>query len=436
MAPSRSLHTITAVRLPHRPASSLWDVSISDGKIASIAAHDLAGPSQANTEEILEGCGRLLAPSLCHAHIHLDKSFLLQDPKYADLQIESGDFKEALELTEKAKARFEEDDLLRRGRQLIEESIHHGVTAMRAFVEVDGGVQLKCLDAGLKLKQEFEDRCEVQICAFAQLPLFSGQDEGNTVRKLMTEAAHRDGVDVLGSTPYVEDDEKRSKANVDWITALCLQSGRHLDLHLDYFLDESKQPLVFTALDIFKERKWAQSTEKRITLGHCTRLTRFKDTEWLRLRQEIVGSALPVSFVGLPSSDLLMRTDDTVGTLPIVKMIDNYGLDAAIAVNNIGNAFTPHGSCDPLNLASWGVGLYQAGTKEGAELLYEAVSIRAKAAIGCKLPTLALAVGDTADLVLFDGPESGWRCRKSIVEVVYDAGCKRLTVSRGKVVAS
>lgn len=328
MAPSHSLHTIAAVRLPHQPASSLWDVTISDGKVTSIDAHDTAVSSHANFERTLDGCGRLLAPSLCHAHVHLDKCFLLQDPKYADLQIESGDFKEALQLTEKAKARFEEDDLLRRGRQLIEESIRHGVTAMRAFVEVDGGVLFKCLDAGLKLKREFKDRCEVQICAFAQLALFSGKDGGDTVRKLITEAAHRDGVDVLGSTPYVEDDEERSRANVGWIAALCLQTGRHLDLHLDYFLDESKKPLLFTALDILREHKWAQRTEKQITLGHCTRLSRFNDDEWLRLRQEIEDSRLPVSFVGLPSSDLFMRTDDTVGTLPIAKMINNYGLNA------------------------------------------------------------------------------------------------------------
>lgn len=201
MYPSGPLKKIVGVRLPEKAPSSLWDVSVADGKISSIDPHDAEAAGHDTPSGYFDGANRLLAPSLCHAHIHLDKCFLLQDPKFSDLQIEKGDFQEAMEMTGKAKSRFEEDDLLRRGRQLIEESIHHGVTVMRAFVEVDGGVHFKCLDAGLKLKEEFEGRCDIQICAFAQLPLFSGNDGGDLVRRLMSEAAHRTGVDVLGSTP-------------------------------------------------------------------------------------------------------------------------------------------------------------------------------------------------------------------------------------------
>ncbi|KAG9388272.1 cytosine deaminase protein [Pyrenophora tritici-repentis] len=363
------LSRITNVRIPHQPSSSLWDIAIEDGKIASVDAHDSSLVH--NSKDMLDGGNRLIAPSLCHAHIHLDKCFLLQDPKFLDLQIESGDFKEAMEMTGEAKSRFEEDDLLRRGTRLIEESIQHGVTAMRAFVEVDGVVQLKCLHAGLALKQRFEDRCEVQICAFAQLPLFSGEDGGAEVRKLMTTAASYKNVDVLGSTPYVEDNEEKPKDNVRWITQLALKYHKHLDLHLDYFLEEDRQPLVWETLSMFKELEWeSKGGDKQITLGHCTRLTRFRNDEWAHLKQE-VGS-LPVSFVGLPTSDLfMMRTPENVrGTLPITELIIEHGFDAAIAVNNVGNAFTPYGNCDPLSIASLGVGLYQAGTKKDAELLY------------------------------------------------------------------
>ncbi|KAF2243639.1 cytosine deaminase protein-like protein [Trematosphaeria pertusa] len=429
------LHKVAGVRLPDKPPSTLWDVSISEGRISSLDAHDpdRAGPE--SSPGILDGANRLLAPSLCHAHIHLDKCFLLQDPKFSDLQIEKGDFQEAMEMTGKAKARFEEDDLLRRGRQLIEESIYHGVTAMRAFVEVDGGVQFKCLDAGLKLKDEFEDRCEVQICAFAQLPLFSGEDGGEEVRKLMTAAAQEEAVDALGSTPYVERDENKSKMNARWISSLALTAGKHLDLHLDYFVEEHKQPLIWDTLNIIKDRNWLERGGKQITLGHCTRLTRFRDWEWDQLRQRV--GELPVSYVGLPTSDLfMMRTDENVrGTLPVVKMIKQHDLQAAIAVNNVGNAFTPQGNCDPLGIATLGVGLYQAGTKKDAELLYATVSSRAKGAIGCESTSLSLEVGEPADFVLFDRMDSGWRCRKSIAEVVYDAGPSRQTIRRGRVTA-
>jgi hypothetical protein len=57
------------------------------------------------------------------------------------------------------------------------------------------------------------------------------------------------------------------------------------------------------------------------------------------------------------------------GTLQVPQMIKRYGLQAALGVNNVGNAFTPHGGCDPLSVASLGVGIYQAGTKTDAETL-------------------------------------------------------------------
>ncbi|KAH7135892.1 cytosine deaminase protein-like protein [Dendryphion nanum] len=433
--PSGSLNKVTAVRLPGKDLSMLWDVSIQEGRISAINSHDPRTASCQTSPGVLDGASRLLAPSLCHAHIHLDKCFLLQDPKFSDLQIENGDFQEAMELTGQAKSRFEEEDLLRRGRQLIEESIHYGVTCMRAFVEVDGSVQNKCLNAGLQLKEEFENRCHVQICAFAQLPLFSGSDGGTEVRRLMKAAAGRAGVDVLGSTPYVEQDLVKSKMNVMWITRLAISHGKHLDLHLDYFLEVDKQPLIFNVLDIIRERSWPINNGKHITLGHCTRLTRFGEHEWRELKRAIGN--LPVSFVGLPNSDLfMMRTHENVrGTLPIVQMIKELELEAAIAVNNVGNAFTPQGNCDPLSIASLGVGLYQAGTKRDTEILYEAVSCRAKQSIGCESTSVTPIIGEAADLVLFDSIDAGWRCRKSIAEVVYDPQCRRQTIRGGKIVA-
>ncbi|KAF9741524.1 hypothetical protein PMIN01_01063 [Paraphaeosphaeria minitans] len=397
---SGHLDRIAGVRLPGKPPSSLWDVSIQEGRISSIDPHDgnKSGFRNVATETVhgstFDGFDRLLAPSLCHAHVHLDKCFLLQDRKYSDLQIESGDFREAMELTEKAKARFDQDDLLRRGRTLIEESIYHGVTAMRAFVEVDGGVQFECVLAGLKLKAEYRDLCDIQLCAFAQLPLFSREDEGEQVRKLMKVAATMEGIDVLGSTPYVEEDAAKQEANLHWISSLALANGKHLDLHLDYFLEEHKHPLIWLALETIQGYKWIENQGKHITLGHCTRLTRFNDEEWTALRQSIGN--LPVSFVGLPT-----------------------------------NAFTPQGNCDPLSIASLGVGIYQAGTKQDTEILYEAVSNRARTAIGCESTPLGLPIGEPADFVLFNRLSDG-RCRKSISEVVYDAGPIRATIRRGR----
>ena len=274
---------------------------------------------------------------------------------------------------------------------MVAESVRSGVTCLRAFVEVDVGVALAGVEAGLQLRREWEGRCEVQVCVFAQEGVFTGpgdaggadgagdgDDEGKGNRRLMEEAVSMEGVDVVGSTPYVEGDREREEKNVEWVVRLAIRERKHLDLHLDYHLDGAREPLVWYVLEVLRRERWAEKMKgKTVCLGHCTRMTLFGREEWERLKREVEG--LPVTFVGLPTSDLFMMgrpdrgegwRDRGRGTLQVVSMVQELGLDAVLGVNNVGNAFTPQGGADPLQLASLGVGLYQAGTKKDAETLY------------------------------------------------------------------
>jgi len=82
---------LNGVHLINKPPNSLWNIFCKDGLISKISEYE--GEPNARPD------GRLVAPSLCHPHIHLDKCFLLSHPKYADLEIKKGDFEEALSLT-------------------------------------------------------------------------------------------------------------------------------------------------------------------------------------------------------------------------------------------------------------------------------------------------------------------------------------------------
>jgi len=467
LRPFRRIETVLNASVPGTQKSSLWDISISAGRVQSISPHDpvrlqscLGEPSS------IDAYGALLAPALCHPHIHLDKPYLLSHPKYSHLQIQRGDFAEAMDLTNRAKNDFEIDDLLERGQRLVDESISAGVTSMRAFVEVDPVVDTKCLDAGITLKNKARDKCDIQICAFAQLALFSvHEDDGENMRSLVRSAAQRAEVDVVGSTPYVETTGEAMKKNIEWTIELALSCQKHVDLHLDYNLDPDNKPLVWHVIETLKAKNWTARTSKSIVLGHCTRLCLFSPDEWRKLKHEI--DTLPISFVGLPTSDLfMMRTENqTRGTLPIPSLVKDYGINAAIGINNIGNAFTPQGCCDPLSIASMGVGVYQAGTVRDVETLYECISTRARSAIGLaeyqtkesansmdtSTPTSpdeesesvsdgkfhpTVLPGQPADLLLFGKDDIEWRTRKSISEAVYlyDGANNRICLKGGVLV--
>ncbi|KAE8162041.1 hypothetical protein BDV40DRAFT_300818 [Aspergillus tamarii] len=384
---SPAIQTISNVRLhSHRPNPTTYDLTFSNEQTLSSIAPHLHTDTSPNKSH-----PPLVLPALTHPHIHLDKAYIHNS---TPIHPQTGSFQEALTLTTQAKSTFTEPDLRRRGEWLLSESSLNGVTALRAFVEIDSTVHHKCLTTAICLKHSWRNHCHIQLVAFAQDPLFSGPHAQEN-RDLMHSAFadHGDQIDVLGVTPYVEADLETAKQNIHWAVTTAWQLDKHVDFHLDYHLDPDKGPLVW-------------------------------EDDWERLRREIStgdeGNALPVSFVGLPTSDLYMasppspppsshppppssssrgcesscdpkegsRVSDPVrGTLKVPELIRRYGLDVVLGVNNVGNAFTPWGSVDPVALACLGVGVYQAGTVEDAELLYECVSTRARAAIGLEEET-------------------------------------------------
>ncbi len=465
------------------------DIEISNHIIKSITPHthsaDLLSASSTPCSP-----PSLLLPTLCHPHIHLDKPYLLTSnynhpaayppccpqpsvatpspssqatnntqpsiqsketsrdilPDYSALAPKSGSFPEALQLTSEAKRLYTPDDLYWRGKQLLATSYTQGVTSARCFVEVDHAVGGMCVDVGLQLKRDFEgkDVMRVQLCAFAQDPIFSSE-HGEENRRILEEVlekyagesrngrAGEDGggrVEVLGTTPYVEQTREAALRNIEWAIRTALKYDLHLDFHLDYDLDESKRPeelMVWQVLRLLMEDRWPTSRDDRkeasgagsglggessdtsegkstsatmkkrvktVVLGHCSALTLLPHEgpySLTSLASKIRESTLPVYFVGLPTSDLYMMGRPSEhqdiplhrprGTLNILALTQTYGLKGCIAINNVGNAFTPFGSGDPLELAAWCVGIYQGGGEGDAEVLYCCVSTRAREAI-------------------------------------------------------
>ncbi|CRK45837.1 hypothetical protein BN1723_006745, partial [Verticillium longisporum] len=386
------------VVIPFEHDNAAWDITVTDGVVESkIPAADASGPSS------------LLLPTLCHPHIHLDKTYLLtcnrvassDHPGYSDLAPTSGTFEEALANTSKAKSRYTEADLYFRGSQLLATSYKQGITSLRAFVEVDHVTGVAPLVTAVRLKKDFRHLINVQICIFAQDPLFSTA-HGKTNREALEAALgeYIDSIDALGTTPYVEDNDDASGRNIAWAVATALQRDLHLDIHIEYNLGHPGSVdigHIQTAIECLEGYAWATKANcKTVVLGHATRLTEVPRERLQQLADRIHTSELPVYFVGLPSSDLYMMGrpaghDDASqdfhqrrprGTLNVPSLIKDYQINACLSVNNVGNAFTPYGTGDPLALASLGVGLYHAGSVDDARLLYECVSTGAEAAIG------------------------------------------------------
>lgn len=231
---------------------------------------------------------------------------------------------------------------------------------------------------------------------FAQEPLFSSPDDAvaGPNFSLLKDATLRHNVTVIGSAPYVESTIEQAKMNIGLIFDIADACNvDYVDFHLDYNLDPSSELLIYEVIAQLKRRfersrdlsqglessrkggKGPTMTCPRITIGHATRLQLFTPTQWWSLVEAI--SDLPITFVGLPQSDIFMQGrafNDTPlgaprGTLRIPYIAKKYGVQIAMSVNNIDNAFTPQGSLDPLSLCTFGVAVFQTATPEDIRTL-------------------------------------------------------------------
>ncbi|OAX41748.1 Metallo-dependent hydrolase [Rhizopogon vinicolor AM-OR11-026] len=423
-----------------------WDIACLDGRVQSVTSSGSCVHDD-HQATLIDADGGVLIPSLCHSHIHLDKCFILGqcDP------LITGSLSEALQVTNKAKAEFTKDlsNLYVRATRLIRESVESGVTAMRAFVEVDTTVEFACLDMGLQLANEWAEVCHIQIVAFAQEALheFAASTEPGPNYNLLCNAVSRPGVSVVGSAPWVEPNRTHALKNVELILSLAEKHNLHADFHLDYNLDPDTSPMVWNVLQRMRQRPWCRSGGKRVTIGHATRLGLFSHEEWAELKHAM--DMLPLEIVGLPQSDIYMmgRTDPSgkvsvplAGrTLNAPQVYRDHGVRVALSVNNVENAFTPQGSLDPLTLASLGVALFQVGTELDWRVLLRSVSTTSKEAIGIMNEKthggsaeqgdgLVPLIGDPADFVIVHGARR-WQ------SVVLSPGFERTTIYKGNVVA-
>ena len=166
-----------------------------------------------------------------------------------------------------------------------------------------------------------------------------------------------------------------AEQNIMLVLDLAHVHNLHADFHLDYNLDLASEPLIWFVIDILRQRiqagRW--NRDRHVCVGHATRLTLWTSPEWSRFAKAIADDDLPITLVGLPQSDMYTAGKGSLrpprGTLNPIRLAEEHGLKIAMSVNNVGNAFTPQGTPDPLSLCSLGVALFQAGTKSACQTL-------------------------------------------------------------------
>ena len=371
---------IRNVRLPHSLQST--DIGVEGGLIAVIEPGFVCDAPEHDAG------GKLVCGGLIETHIHLDKAGII-----GRCSICAGTLAEAVSETAKAKSAFTEEDVYERASLVLEKSILNGTTRLRTFVEVDPRAGYRSLDAITRLKADYADAIEVEICAFAQEGLTN-----EPATEAMLETALQSGADLVGGCPYTD---PQPVEHIRRIFDLGERFGVPVDFHLDFHLDPRRSDLPEIIAQTITRRY-----EGRVSIGHVTNLSAATSEELEALGKSLANAGIAVT--ALPATDLFLmgRKFDCLiprGVAPIHRLAA-YGVVTTLSTNNVLNPFTPFGDVSLMRMANLYANIAQIGAPADLEGIFDMITVMAAKLVG--KGRKSLEVGAPADLVIFDACSS------------------------------
>lgn len=389
----------------------LVDVGIADGKIRELAEAGTAGEA----ERTIDAARQLVTPGFVDVHLHLDKALIAaQLPPWPD-----GTFQESIDLTLDMRRQYTEEDLLRRGGEVIEAAIATGTTALRAFADVGTVGGLLPAQAVCQLRDRFRDLIEIQVVAFPQEGLI--RDPG--AEQLLAEAMDL-GCDVVGCFPWFELCAEHAQQHVD----SCFELAVRLDRDLHAFVDD--EPLAPHTRNLEQlalatiERGW----EGRVTASHACGIASFDDFSAERLIRLVAQAGISIS----ANSHLSLVSKCQHAPEPIprgitrVREMISHGVNVICSQDDVADPYYPFGRADMVEVAGYMAHVAHLYRPDDVEYVLDAITVRGARAM--RLDGYGLEVGANADLVVFEAGDTP-------TEVLRLQPPRRYVIRRGRVVA-
>jgi cytosine deaminase len=372
------------------------DLLLVDGRIAKIGAVGTLPPDDAVVEDL---GGALLLPGLVEGHIHLDKT-LLGLPWVPHLP--GGSIAERI-AAEKRLRHSLPASLEARAEALLGRIVAQGSTRARCHVDVDDESGLGHIEAMLKVRERWRERCEVQLVAFPQ----SGILRQSRVADFLDEALKL-GVEVVGGLdPAGYDGDV--EAHLDLVFVLAGRHAAMIDIHLH-------DPGELGAFELRRiaERTRAAGLGGRVVVSHAFALGGIE-----RKSLERTAAALADARVAI-----MTAAPGPVPMPPVMRLVE-AGVTVFAGSDNIRDAWSPLGNGDMLDrarLVAWRQGF---ATDEELWQAYTMVTEAAAKALG--IDGYGIREGAAADLVAVRAAH--------VPEAVVECPARSLVIKAGWVVA-
>ena len=386
----------------------LVDIAITGGKIKEIGKN-LEG------DRVYDVGGDVVVPSFIEAHIHMDKALL----EVVKPNLE-GTLAGAIKITGELKKGFEDEEVYKRSKIVLDMLLSHGTTIVRCFPDTDPLARLVGFKAMLRLKEEYKDFVDMQIGAFAQEGILKSPGAFEILDEAM-----KMGSDVIAGCPYNENNYEDTKKHIDMIFELGKKYKKDVTFHADFGDDINDKR--YRSIDYIIEKTVAEKYQGRVTVGHMTSLSSVEpdvlnDTIARMASAKIYLTSLVATDVFLSGrGDKNKVRRGVLNPTPFIK----GGVNHAFATNNIMNGFTPFANGDLLLIGNLYAHVCQLGTISDQKMLLDMITRNPAKTLGIQ-DSYGLEPKKNADLVVLD--------EKKLSNIFINVPRRRLVLKRGRAI--
>jgi cytosine/creatinine deaminase len=365
---------------------SIVDLTVDGERIVALGPGAAAG-----VKLVVNAGGKLLLPAFIDGHVHLDK-VLIRD----ELREHDGTLRGAIESIHERKRRYTAEDVRRRARAVIEDSVRLGTTRLRSHVDVDTIGGLVPLEGVMAAAADCADIAEVRTIAFPQEGLL--RDPG--AYDLM-EAAIEAGADVVGGMPHWEPDEAAQREHV----RLCFELAERFDRDLDMHVDETDDGGVRT-LEMVADEALRRGFIGRVCAGHVCSLAAADHEYADRVIAKCASAGISIAanpvtnlvLQGRGDRGLIRRGTTRIGELRAAGVNVLFGQDC------VKDGFYPFGRGSMLEVAL--ISAHAAHLTTRADIAFALRAVTDSPAAAMRLDDYGLRPGARADMQLLPAP--GW----------------------------
>jgi cytosine/creatinine deaminase len=367
--------------------ADVFDVLIENQTVVSLLPSNTLADSR--VKALASGA---LLPCFADLHVHIDKTFVVQDTGAAD-----GDLFKAIGIMAEHRAQWSAAEIAGRMDRALQQAYANGTRALRTHLDWTEGKTPRALAVFEHLRDAWRGRIAMQCVSLTPLDMFDSDNAARgeaialEVARVNQNSDHELGeAALLGAFVYRN---ARLHDKLQCVFNLASKNNLNLDFHVDEGLDMDARGLHAIAQLTIKN-----NMHGRVTCGHACSLAMQSAVD--ALATLALCAQAGIHLVALPSTNLYLQ--GAWGSTPMERGItrlseaDALSVSTSIATDNVADSFYPYGSYDLLE--TFGLGVQVAHLSPVDAWL---ASITSRPAAAMQLPWDGkIRPGCPADLVL------------------------------------